>query len=118
MMLPTLKTGAFAQYPLEDGVEYSTAVLTHIDGSEQRFRQYRSKRRRWSLRYQDLGDGEIGILRSFWKNAFTTGEPFEMPNPKDGSVLGNCYFESQTFSVSFTDEDRCSLELIVEQRWE
>ena len=40
-MFPTLKTGAVMQYPGKRILQFSTDVVRFLDGTEQRYREYK-----------------------------------------------------------------------------
>ena len=64
---PTLKTGAVLQYPAQKEVRFTTEIVRFMDGSEQRFREYQTSLHRWMIRLELLDQGELQVLREFFR---------------------------------------------------
>lgn len=111
---PKLKTGAVAQYPSERHVGFSTQVLEFVDGSEQRFREYRKPLRKWVVRFELLDEGEVAALRSFFDQA-GAASPFAFTDPWDGTLYPNCTVDGDDFEVQYMAAGRVKTELTIRE---
>jgi phage-related protein len=112
---PTLKTGAVAQYPSERSRQFSTAVYEFVDGSEQRFSQYGSALRRWSIRFDQLDDAELFELERFFLEQGGAVGSFEFTDPWDNVVYANCSVASDEIEVVFAGVGKGQAELVVKE---
>ena len=87
---PTLRTGAVAQYPLAGGIRHRTALLTFMDGREQRYALQRRNLRRWVLTYSQLDEGEMQLLRTFVESQAQFNTPFSFTDPDTHLVFPRC----------------------------
>jgi hypothetical protein len=118
MTFPKLSTGALHQYPAATRIRFSTRVLKHVDGSEQRFPQFASGKREWVLELERLSDEEIGTLREFWADVQDTGGEFAFTDPVDGSVYQRCEFQQSSLELFFEAEERAGCRLVIQQKRE
>jgi phage-related protein len=112
---PTLKTGAILQYPAQKEVRFATEVVNFIDGSEQRFRQYETPLHRWMIRLELLDQGELQVLREFFRNQAGGAESFAFTDPWDGSTYANCSIEGGDLVRQLVDEMKGKASLTVRE---
>jgi hypothetical protein len=115
MTFPQLKTGAVMQYPGSRTHNCSTNVAQFLDGSEQRFREWRKPRRRWVVRLDILDDTEISKLEEFFLAVRGATSEFEFVDPFDGIVYSHCSFEDQVMCMSWSSFGSGEARLIVRQ---
>jgi phage-related protein len=112
---PTLKTGAVLQYPAQKEVRFATEVVQFIDGSEQRFRQYQTPLHRWIIRLELLDQGELQVLREFFRTQAGGAESFAFTDPRDGTIYANCSIEGEEMVQQLVDEMKGKTSLTVRQ---
>jgi len=110
---PTLKTGAILQYPAQKATKYSTQVLRFLDGSEQRFRNYASPLRKWTIRLDLLDEAELHALREFFRTAEGAAGSFTFTDPWDGARYPNCSLEPEAMIEEIQDEMKSKTSLTV-----
>jgi hypothetical protein len=101
---PILKTGAVLQYPAQKGIQFSTAIVRYIDGSEQRFRTYATPLHRWMIRLDMLDESELHRLREFFRTEKGASGTFAFTDPWDGNVYQNCSIDEDEISETLVDE--------------
>jgi hypothetical protein len=112
---PQLKTGAICQYPLGRNAHFQTEVIQFGDGSEQRYRDFKSALREWVIGLELLTEGELAGLESFyWANGGAAGT-FEFTDPFDGEVHPVCEFDASVRFV-FEGPGRGSTSIVVRER--
>lgn len=109
---PKLKTGVSAQYGLWSEVRAKTRVMEFIDGSEQRYRVTKP-RRRWVVRLEQLDEGEAARVEEFARRHFETLESFRFTDPVSGSVHDGCVLEGTSREVEARSRENCGLKLVV-----
>ncbi len=67
---PSLKTGVVAQYPSTKEYRFSTETRRFVDGSEQRYRNFRGSRQRWVVNLSQLDESEIAELADFFRMGY------------------------------------------------
>jgi len=112
---PSLKTGAVLQYPAQKEVRFATEVVQFIDGSEQRFRQYQTPLHRWMIRLELLDQGELQVLREFFRTQAGGAESFAFTDPWDGTIYANCSIEGEEMVQQLVDEMKGKTSLTVRQ---
>ena len=112
---PVLKTGAVAQYPSDRIRQYSTTVLRFVDGSEQRFRGYGSRLRRWTIRLDLLDESELANLQEFFESQGGQAGTFSFTDPFDGTVYPSCSFASGTLALDFAGVARGKASVVVKE---
>jgi Conserved hypothetical protein 2217 (DUF2460) len=112
---PQLKTGAVAQYPSQRQSSYSTGIAQFLDGSEQRFRDAPRALKRWTIRFDQLDEGELATLTEFVRTQEGEYGTFAFADPWDGAVYSNCSFEGGTMERQLMAEGRASTALIVKE---
>ena len=111
---PILKTGAVAQYPLRRIVTYATEVVQFVDGSEQRFRQYKAGLRKWVIRLDALDETEAAEIALFFE-ANDANTRFGFTDPADGKTYSNCSIDQDDFELSLDTAMRAGVELIIRE---
>ncbi len=112
---PTLKTGAVMQYPAPKGLQFSTAIVRYIDGSEQRFRAYSTALHRWIVRLDMLDESEIHQLREFFRTESGASGTFSFTDPCDGIQYQNCSVEGDDMIETLVDESNGKTSLTVRE---
>jgi hypothetical protein len=109
---PKLKTGAVAQYPLNREVRGSVRVLPFVDGTEQRYRSERI-RRKWRIELDQLDEGESSILDDFVRTHLETLESFEFTDPWSGITYPRCAVEGDEHELEAWAAGNCRISLVV-----
>ena len=112
---PKLKTGAVAQYPLAESASFATEVVTFLDGSEQRFRRFGGRLRRWVVRLELLNEAETESLEQFFRTQQAKAGRFVFTDPRTNVDVANCSFEDDAFTVELEGEARARTTLIVRE---
>lgn len=115
MTFPRLRTGAIAQYPLVSSIDFSTTVLHHVDGSEQRFPQFRGKVQRWEISLERLTEDELTQLREVFDNAQVSGLPFSFVDEWNVEHP-ECVFEQSDFATTVNGEQQHSTKLVIRKK--
>ena len=98
---PALKTGAVAQYGSSRTRRFSTQVFRFVDGSEQRFQDYGTPLRRWTIRLSLLDEAELKAVESLFSSHGGQAQSFAFPDPWDGTVYANCSFDSDQLVTQY-----------------
>jgi hypothetical protein len=112
---PVLKTGAVLQYPAQKQVTFATEIVQFIDGSEQRFREYKTPLHRWIIQLDLLDQGELQILREFFRTQAGGTDSFVFTDPWDGTSYTNCTIDGGDFVLQLADEMKGSTSLTVRE---
>jgi hypothetical protein len=112
---PTLKTGATLQYPAQKEVRFATEVLQFINGSEQRFRRYQTPLHRWVIRLDLLDQGELHLLREFFRTQAGAAGSFVFTDPWDGTRYANCSIDGGEMAQQLLDEMKGKTSLTVRE---
>ena len=100
---PTLKTGAVLQYPAQKGIQFSTAIVRYLDGSEQRFATYQTPLHRWMIRLDMLDESELHELREFFRTQNGAAGTFVFTDPWDGTQYSSCSIEEDEMTDTEAD---------------
>lgn len=100
---PALKTGAVLQYPAQKAIEFSTAIVRYIDGSEQRFPSYQTPLHRWMIRLSMLDESELHQLREFFRTQSGAAGAFAFTDPWDGTQYSSCSIEEDEMTDTEAD---------------
>lgn len=111
---PTLKTGAVAQYPASRQVGSTTRVLRFMDGSEQRIRLGRL-RRRWVISLDQLDEGEAAAVMAFVDSIQGSYQEFEFTDPWTGLVYPACHLADDSVSMDFNDAHMARTTLVISE---
>lgn len=110
---PKLKTGAVAQYPSSKGHLFSTEVRRFVDGTEQRYRDFRGTRKRWMLSLSQLDETELAeVLQFFFDQQGRLGS-FDFEDPWTGAVVTECRFEHDALSIRADGEFNTNTQLLI-----
>ena len=112
---PTLKTGAVLQYPAQKEVRFATEIVRFMDGSEQRFREYQTSLHRWMIRLELLDQGELQVLREFFRTQAGGADSFVFTDPWSGAAYANCTLEGGDMALQLVDEMKGNTSLTVRE---
>jgi hypothetical protein len=110
---PKLRTGAIAQYPLVNEVEYRVQVVTFLDGSEQRLPASGKCGRRWVVELSGLSSAEAALLREFFLQQHGRAGVFEFTDPVSGEMHARCCFEQDEIVVRGADRGSVWTRLVI-----
>ncbi len=112
---PTLSTAAVLQYPAYKAYDFSTQIVRFIDGSEQRFCEYPTPLRRWSVSLDLLTETEMNGLREFFRIQSGAAGQFRFTDPWDGTQYSNCSLETDQMTETLVDEGRGRTILVIRE---
>jgi hypothetical protein len=116
-IFPALKTNAVAQYPASRAVQYQNQTLRFLDGNEQRYRDTSGPLHKWAIRLDELDEGELAALDSFFLNVQGQFGSFTFVDPWDGTSYANCSVDAAELELTSTDSMRGKTQLtVVENR--
>ncbi len=101
---PLLKTGAVAQYPAKRVIHFSNKTVRFIDGTEQRYRDCGRAFRRWEIALEQLDDGELTALETFFRAIQGRAGYFTFIDPWDETAYANCSLADDTLTLTATGE--------------
>lgn len=112
---PRLKTGAVAQYGLSRELRGAVRVLAFLDGTEQRYRMTRN-RRRWTIALDQLDEGEAAAVDGFVRRHLETLESFAFTDPWNGATYAACVVEAQEHELEARAAGDCRIRLTVAEQ--
>ncbi len=112
---PLLGTGAVLQYPATRQIQNSTCVLKFLDGTEQRFREYHSPIRKWTVRLDLLDEREMAAMEGFFASQQGQSGDFSFTDPWDGTEYASCSLESDVLPLEFRGLSRGRTTLVVKE---
>jgi hypothetical protein len=112
---PTLKTGAIVQYPAARSRSFATQIVRFIDGSEQRYREFATPLRRWTVALDLLDEGELALLEEFFLLNEGQFGSFAFTDPWDGREYPDCSFEQGTYDLVLEAEMRGRTKLTIQE---
>jgi len=101
---PTLKTNAVAQYPASRVLRYQNQTMRFVDGTEQRYRDSAGPLHRWEIRLNQLDEGEMDALETFFATNEGAFASFAFTDPWDGTVYANCSLQSDGLDLTTVAE--------------
>jgi len=110
---PTLKTGAITQYPATKYTQYSSFVLRFLDGSDQRYRDYSTPLRHWTIQLSMLDEAELNALDHFFNSQQGRFESFSFVDPWTQSTIPSCSIEQDSLDYELSGEMRGSTTMVV-----
>jgi hypothetical protein len=114
---PTLKTNAVAQYPASKATRYQNQTLRFLDGTEQRYRDSAGPLHRWTVKLNDLDEGEMAAMEQFFADELGQFGSFAFTDPWDGTIYPNCSLASDEMDLAWQAEMRGATSLtVVENR--
>ncbi|MDP9169792.1 MAG: hypothetical protein M3N54_04185 [Acidobacteriota bacterium] len=108
-----MRTGAAAQYPLEQTLSFQTEAVRFLDGSQQKYRLYGSVLRRWSIKLDLLDDGELAALTSFLETQGTAS--FTFTDPITGADVARCVISGDQFKAGSQGEMLSNMQVVIEE---
>lgn len=112
---PRLKTGAVAQYPIAREVRYLTQVFDFVDGGEQRFRDYDSALRTWTVQLTALDEEELDAIERFFLSEQGGYGTFTFTDPWDATDYDGCSIENPEVFFEFDGFHNGRTRLVVRQ---
>jgi hypothetical protein len=112
-IFPALKTGAVTQYPATKSTQYSSFVLRFLDGSDQRYREYSTPLRRWTIQLNMLDETELNALDQFFNSQQGRFETFSFIDPWTQSTIPTCSMEQDVLNYELSGEMCGSTSLVV-----
>lgn len=112
---PRLKTNAVQQYPARRAMQFSTSILRFIDGTEQRFREYPSPLRSWSIDLRLLDDAEMTTLEHFFIAQGGQYGSFTFTDPWNQTTYPNCTIENPELVLRYEGPQSSSVSLVVRE---
>ncbi len=110
---PKLKTGVTAQYPSRREFRSSTEVRRFVDGTEQRYRDFRGPRKRWLIRLSLLDETERTTLIEFYRGEQGRLGTFDFEDPWNSVVVTGCRFERDSLTSRANGEFDSGSEIVV-----
>ena len=110
---PKLKTGVTAQYPSNREFRFSTEIRRFVDGTEQRYRDFRGHRKRWVIRLSLLDEAERETLIEFYRGEQGRLGTFDFEDPWSGMVVTGCRFDRDSLAARADGEFDSSSEIVV-----
>ena len=101
---PTLKTNAVAQYPAKRTLQFQNQSVRFVDGTEQRYRDSAGPLHRWEILLDELDEGEMTALETFFlanQGAFAV---FPFTDPWDGHTYSNCSLGGDAMDMTHSGE--------------
>ncbi len=112
---PKLKTGAVAQYGASRELRGVIRVLAFLDGTEQRYRLEKS-RRRWTIALDKLDEGEAAAVDDFVRRHLETLESFSFTDPWSGVTYAGCAVEAWEHELEAWAAGDCRIQLTVSEQ--
>jgi len=101
------------QYPAVQSITYLTGIVSFIDGSDQRYRDYSQPLRRWIIRLSLLADSELEQLDTFFSNQEGQYGTFSFTDPWTSIEYPDCSIDVSALPLYFVRENRGEGTLIV-----
>jgi hypothetical protein len=101
---PKLKTNAVAQYPATRTLRYQNQILRFLDGSDQRYRDASGPLHRWTIRLNELDEGELAEMEGFFLSNQGQYGSFTFVDPWDGTSYPNCSLASDELDLIAVEE--------------
>jgi len=99
-----LKTGVVMQYPAQRGLQFSTTALQFVDGSEQRFCNYKAVLHKWVIQLGLLDQAELQELQEFFRAIAGPAGDFAFTDPRDGTNYPSCCVASDSMAAVLAGE--------------
>ena len=110
---PVLKTGAVAQYPATNTTQFASFVVRFLDGGDQRYRQFASSLRRWTIKLDMLDETELNAIEQFFiaqEGCFGT---FSFIDPWTQATFANCSLDQESLEYGVRGEAQGTTSLVV-----
>lgn len=112
---PVLRTGAVIQYPAQRSTLYSTSVVRFVDGSEQRARDAGKSLRKWTIRLDQLDEGELAAVDAFFAVNHGAAGDFTFTDPWDGTVYPSCSLQQDEAKLTWNAPGDGSAQLVIQE---
>jgi hypothetical protein len=112
---PVLKTGAMMQYPAVRTTRYSSQLMRFVDGSEQRYRDYRAPLHEWVIRLDLLDEAEMKALENFFTEQQGEFGSFIFVDPNDNTTYPDCSLMIDEFDFTLNGERRGQTSVVVRE---
>ncbi len=112
---PALKTGAFAQYPSSRERQFATNTYRFLDGAEQRFSEFGTALRRWSIRLDLLDEAELTTLEQFFVSQGGRSGTFSFVDPFDQTLCASCSFDTDTGLFEYAENGRGAAIVVIRE---
>lgn len=99
---PVLRTGATAQYPLDQAVRFQTQAVEFLDGSKQRYAVMGRGLRSWIIRLDLLDDREFTAIARFIEQV--ANAPFLFTDPVSGESGIKCVLSGEAYDSAMRGE--------------
>lgn len=86
-----------------------------MDGKEQRFREYSTALRSWTIDLSLLDDGELADLEAFFIAQNGSYSSFDFEDPWDGTIYTNCTLDKPEAVFHYIGNQSGSVRLVVQQ---
>jgi Conserved hypothetical protein 2217 (DUF2460) len=114
---PKLKTNAVAQYPATRALQFRNQVMRFLDGVEQRYRDASGPLHRWTIRLEQLDEGELAAIDNFFASNQGRFGSFAFVDPWDGTAYPDCSLSSDDLDLTAVAEMKGQTSLtVVENR--
>jgi hypothetical protein len=113
-LLPSLKSGRAAQYPVRRTVRVGVDTITFMDGEEQRCATT-SPLHEWTIQFGLLDEQELRALQVFVAQEQGPAGSFEFTDPVDGVRYGNCSLKLETLSEWFEAPGRMRAQIVIRE---
>ena len=110
---PTLRTGAVAQYPLEQSLHSPAESVRFLDGGRQSYPLTGRALRRWAIRAELLDEAEIAAIAAFAE--INAGAVFAFTDPAGGEVAAQCVIAGERFRSGIDSRTEGWSELSIEE---
>jgi hypothetical protein len=108
-----LKTGAIMQYPAAHSISYASRVVSFLDGTDQRYREYGLPLRKWVIQLSLLGDDELSLLEHFFASQEGRSGSFTFTDPWTQTEYSDCSIDESSLELRFVEDNRGEGRLIV-----
>jgi hypothetical protein len=110
---PVLKTGAVAQYPATNATQFASFVVRFLDGGDQRYRQFPSSLRRWTIKLGMLDEAELNAIEQFFLTQEGRFGTFSFVDPWTQTTFANCSLDQDALDYQVQGETQGSTSLVV-----
>jgi len=84
-----------------------------VDGTEQRYSNIGAPVRRWSIALARLDEGELALVRQFFRAQKGVTGRFSFTDPVTGQAYQNCSFEQTSLSGTFNGVNNTAATLVI-----